>query len=97
MRTSSGKPANRRKDPAAARLAAMRSRKLSPARRSEIARLAARARWARRKPAAFAPGVPAIWEIADELTRDIPPAAWGSLPRDLCDRLDHYIYGTPTR
>lgn len=91
-----GEPAKRRKDrAAAARLAALRSRKLSPARRNQIARQAARARWARRKPEKLVSGGPPIWEIADELTRDVPPAAWNSLPRDLCEQLDHYIYGVP--
>lgn len=90
----------RRKNPAVA-LATRRSPKprpkLSARRRSEIARHAARARWAKRKPTAYVPGVPDIWEIAEQLTRDIPPEAWASLPRDLSDQIDHYVYGTPKR
>jgi hypothetical protein len=41
--------AKRRKNAAAVALVARRHKKLSPERRSEIARLAARARWAKRK------------------------------------------------
>ena len=89
---SSGKS---RKNTAAVRLATLRSRKLSRSRRIEIARQAARARWDR-GPSSPAKGpVPDIWEIAEQLTGDIPAEAWNSLPADLTDQLDHYIYGTP--
>ncbi len=85
----------RRKNAAAVRLALRRSRKLSRARRSEIARQAARARWARRPASAAIPRVPHIWQVAEELTRDIPAEEWSRLPADLIDNLDHYLYGWP--
>ena len=91
---SSGKP---RKNAAAVRLATLRSRKLSRSRRSEIARQAARARWDRRPSASGKSAALHLWEVAEELTRDIPAEAWDSLPADLSDQLDHYIYGTPKR
>jgi hypothetical protein len=91
---ASGKP---RKNTAAVRLATLRSRKLSRSRRSEIARQAARARWDRRPSPSRKGGALHLWDLAEELTRDIPAEAWKSLPADLSDQLDHYIYGTPKR
>jgi hypothetical protein len=41
--------------------------------------------------------VPPIEETIAELVRQVPPEAWDSLPEDLSDNLDHYIYGTPKR
>ena len=91
---SSGKS---RKNTAAVRLATLRYRKLSRSRRSEIARQAARARWDRTPPPPAKGPVRDIWEIAEELTRDIPAEEWKSLPSDLIDNLDHYLYGWPKR
>jgi hypothetical protein len=91
---SSGKP---RKNAAAVRLATLRSRKLSRSRRSEIARQAARARWDRRPSPSGENAALHLWELAEELTRDIPAEEWKSLPADLSDNLDHYLYGWPKR
>ena len=93
----------RRKNPAAVTLATRRSSrpkarpKLSARRRSDIARHAARARWARSRIGTTPSNIQAIWDMAAELTRDIPAEEWNNLPADLTDHLDHYIYGTPKR
>jgi len=34
--------------------------------------------------------VAAIWA-------DLPSSEWAKLPPDLCDNLDHHIYGTPEK
>ncbi len=94
---SSPKRKRRAKDPAAVRLAAKRSAKLSAARRQEIARQAARTRWAGKQPVAASAVAPPIEAIAAELTRDIPAEDWNRLPADLIDQLDHYLYGWPRR
>jgi hypothetical protein len=39
--------------------------------------------------------VPRIEDRIAELVRQVPPEAWDSLPDDLIENLDHYIYGTP--
>ena len=36
-----------------------------------------------------------IEEVLEELAAEIPREAWDSLPLDLTDNLDHYLYGTP--
>jgi len=86
-----------RKDPAAVKLAARRMRALSPARRREIARRAALARWGTRrttrKPVVVAP----IEQIAAEHASRIPDEEWDRLPVDLIDHLDHHLYGVPKR
>jgi Arc/MetJ-type ribon-helix-helix transcriptional regulator len=38
-----------------------------------------------------------IWEEILEATADIPDEVWDSLPTDLAEQHDHYIYGTPKR
>ena len=38
-----------------------------------------------------------IWEVFQELTKDIPKEAWDKLPEDGALEHDHYIYGTPKR
>lgn len=38
-----------------------------------------------------------IEEIAAELGKEIPQEEWDSLPDDLLENLDHYIYGCPKR
>ena len=85
------------KDSAAVRLAAKRSAKLSGARRKEIARHAALARWGEKKRAPDGDAVASIEDIAAELTCDIPLEDWNRLPNDLIDQLDHYLYGWPRR
>jgi hypothetical protein len=36
-----------------------------------------------------------IWEVAAELTRDIPTEILETLPTDGAEQHDHYLYGTP--
>ena len=38
-----------------------------------------------------------IWEMVEELLRDIPQEVQDSLPTDGSEQHDHYIYGTPKR
>jgi len=38
-----------------------------------------------------------IWEVIEEENQSIPPEIWESLPTDLSEQHDHYIYGTPKR
>ncbi|MBM3477385.1 MAG: hypothetical protein FJX75_29295 [Armatimonadetes bacterium] len=38
-----------------------------------------------------------IEEIMEELVGEVPEEAWKSLPDDLIENLDHYIYGIPKR
>lgn len=38
-----------------------------------------------------------IWELAERLMRDVPDEEWERLPKDLCDNLDHYLYGHPRK
>ncbi len=38
-----------------------------------------------------------IWEVIEEENRSIPPEVWDTLPADLSEQHDHYIYGTPKR
>ena len=38
-----------------------------------------------------------IWEVIEEENQLIPPEVWDSLPTDLSEQHDHYIYGTPKR
>ena len=85
------------KDPVAVKLAGRRMRKLSPARRREIARGAARARWDQRAAAAKRASAPPIEQIAAERAARIPDEEWDRLPEDLLQQLDHYLYGVPKR
>lgn len=51
-------------------------------------------------PANHVEAVPAqkpIWEVFQELSADVPDEEWDSLPPDLSEQHDHYIYGTPKR
>jgi len=43
----------------------------------------------------FDPNAPAIEEVLAAIVADVPKEEWDSLPADLTDNLDHYIYGTP--
>ncbi len=38
-----------------------------------------------------------IWEIIDDLVKDIPEEELQKLPTDGAEQHDHYIYGTPKR
>ncbi|MDX2229977.1 MAG: hypothetical protein NW220_10085 [Leptolyngbyaceae cyanobacterium bins.349] len=38
-----------------------------------------------------------LWEIAEEITRDMTPEEIAQLPTDGAEQHDHYIYGTPKR
>ena len=38
-----------------------------------------------------------IWEVAAELTSDIPQEILETLPTDGAEQHDHYLYGTPKR
>ena len=86
-----------RKDPGAVKLATRRMKKLSPARRKEIARLAARARWNTHEAAQKAARMPPIERIAAERAARVPDEDWTRLPADLIENLDHYLYGVPKR
>ncbi len=44
-----------------------------------------------------APAHKPIWEVFQELSADVPDEVWDSLPPDLSEQHDHYIYGTPKR
>jgi hypothetical protein len=38
-----------------------------------------------------------LWEIADDLLKDVPQEVLDRLPTDGAVQHDHYIYGTPKR
>jgi hypothetical protein len=38
-----------------------------------------------------------LWEIADDLLKDVPQEVLDRLPTDGAAQHDHYIYGTPKR
>ena len=40
---------------------------------------------------------PTIEDVLHDLASQVPQEDWGSLPPDLTDNLDHYLYGTPKR
>jgi Arc/MetJ-type ribon-helix-helix transcriptional regulator len=44
-----------------------------------------------------APAHKPIWEVFHELSAAVPEEVWDSLPPDLSEQHDHYIYGTPKR
>jgi len=41
--------------------------------------------------------VPAIVQRIRGIAGRVPTEAWDSLPQDLIENLDHYVYGTPKR
>ena len=49
------------------------------------------------RKAALAESEPTIEEKIATLFADVPESEWARVPLDLCDNLDHYIYGTPKR
>ncbi len=38
-----------------------------------------------------------IWEVADDIRKNIPAEEWAKLPADGARQIEHYIYGSPTR
>lgn len=46
---------------------------------------------------AAAPAVKPIWELAEELMRNVPEEVRARLPTDGAEQHDHYVYGTPKR
>lgn len=38
-----------------------------------------------------------IWQLAEDLTRDLPEEVRARLPKDGAEEHDHYLYGTPRR
>jgi Arc/MetJ-type ribon-helix-helix transcriptional regulator len=38
-----------------------------------------------------------IWEVIEEIMRDVPDEELACLPVDGAEQVDHYIYGTPKR
>ncbi len=38
-----------------------------------------------------------IWEVADEIRKNVPEEEWAKMPTDGAAEHDHYIYGTPKR
>ena len=41
----------------------------------------------------FDQNAPAIEDVIADIFKDVPDEAWGTLPTDLSERLDHYLYG----
>lgn len=46
-------------------------------------------------PAVYDESVPPIWEVVTEIGVQAPRGTWDNVPRDLSNRVDEYIYGTP--
>ena len=38
-----------------------------------------------------------LWQMAEEILKDIPPEDLARMPTDGAEQHDHYIYGTPKR
>jgi Arc/MetJ-type ribon-helix-helix transcriptional regulator len=43
------------------------------------------------------PAHKSIWEVFQEISASVPKEVWESLPTDLSERHDHFVYGTPKR
>ncbi len=43
------------------------------------------------------PAARSIWEVAEDLARDLPEQDAARLPTDLAAEHDHYLYGSPKR
>jgi len=41
------------------------------------------------------PPTESIWQLAEEIRRDVPDGVWDQVPRDGAANLDHYLYGKP--
>lgn len=39
----------------------------------------------------------AIWEIIEEVTKQVPLEAWAEMPTDGSINVDHYLYGAPKK
>ncbi|HBB97273.1 MAG TPA: hypothetical protein DC054_17995 [Blastocatellia bacterium] len=37
-----------------------------------------------------------LWEIAEEISAQVPLEEWEKLPTDGADQHDHYLYGSPS-
>jgi Arc/MetJ-type ribon-helix-helix transcriptional regulator len=48
-------------------------------------------------PAEAVPAHKPIWEVVDDLRKNIPPEEFAKLPKDGAEQLDHYLYGSPKR
>jgi hypothetical protein len=70
--------------------------RLTPARRQEIARQAAQARWGDRGKK---PGVPSepVWQAILNRMKSVPKEDLALLPKDGASQIDHYIYSVPKR
>ena len=42
-------------------------------------------------------GVRPLWEIAEEISSQVPLEEWEKLPADGAEQHDHYLYGSPKR
>jgi hypothetical protein len=40
---------------------------------------------------------PTIWEMVEDIIREVPEGAWDEVPRDGSLNVDHYLYGAPKR
>ena len=38
-----------------------------------------------------------LWEIAEEISAEVPLEEWEKLPADGAEQHDHYLYGSPKR
>ncbi len=38
-----------------------------------------------------------IWEVIQDIIKEVPPEAWNDLPTDGSINVDHYLYGAPKR
>jgi hypothetical protein len=38
-----------------------------------------------------------LWEIAEEISSQVPLEEWAKLPADGAEQHDHYLYGSPKR
>lgn len=38
-----------------------------------------------------------LWEIAEEISSQVPIEEWEKLPTDGAEQHDHYLYGSPKR
>ncbi len=45
----------------------------------------------------FDPTAKPLWQIAEEIAKEIPDEEWAKLPTDLSANLKHYLYGAPKR
>jgi hypothetical protein len=41
--------------------------------------------------------VRSLWEIAEEISAQVPLEEWEKLPTDGAEQHDHYLYGSPKR